>query len=189
MLLQKSFHKFVKAIGQYGPGYKPPTAYEVTEPPLKNQVVKTNNDSQAHKDTWKKNGYTVMTYAWTDRRGRSIMNFCVNCELGTCYLECIDASTDSHTAEYIFNVVDRCIEKVGEEYVIQVVTDNAAANLAAANMLKVKRPSIFWSSCAAHCIDLMLEKISKDARIKEALHKAKELTNFIYGHHSTFSLM
>lgn len=89
----------------------------------------------------------------------------------------------------ICGVVDACIEEVGEENVILVTTDNAAANLSAAKLLKARRPQIYWSSCAAQCIDLMLEKISRDQNIKGALSKAKELTTFIYAHHKTLSLM
>lgn len=71
------------------------------------------------------------------------------------------------------------------------MTDNAAANLAAATLLKVRvrQPHIYWSSCAAHCIDLMLEKISKNKMIKDTLSKVRELTTFIYAHHKTLSLM
>jgi len=64
-----------------------------------------------------------------------------------------------YTGEFIFEYVDSCIEKLGVEKVVQVVTDNAAKGL-----LYVKTEEaqyIFWSSCATHTLNLMLEDIGK----------------------------
>ena len=61
--------------------------------------------------------------------------------------------------KYIYELVDRCNEDIVPEKVVQVVTDNASVNTAAASLMKAKRPSIFWNVCADHCIDLMLEDI------------------------------
>ncbi|KAL1198481.1 hypothetical protein V5N11_022662 [Cardamine amara subsp. amara] len=72
-----------------------------------------------------------------------------------------DCSDDSHTAEYIYEYVKGCIEEIGVENVVQVVTDNAPNNMAAARLLKEKIPSIFWTSCAAHTNNLILESIAK----------------------------
>ena len=78
------------------------------------------------------------------------MNLCVNCSIGTSFLESKEASAESHTGELIFQYVDSCIEKLGAEKMVQVFTDNASNNMAAKDLLYVKRPNIFWSSCATH---------------------------------------
>ncbi|KAJ0014206.1 hypothetical protein Pint_20429 [Pistacia integerrima] len=49
----------------------------------------------------------------------------------------------------------------GEEHVIQVVTDGASNYVAIDRMLEKKRRKPFWSPCAAHCLDLILEDIGK----------------------------
>ncbi|KAI8522344.1 hypothetical protein RHMOL_RhmolUnG0001900 [Rhododendron molle] len=72
---------------------------------------------------------------------------------------------------------------------IQVVTDNASNNMAAAALLKLKRPNVFWTSCATHTINLMLEGIGKEAKFKDTIERAKKFTIFIYGHHRTLALM
>jgi selenocysteine lyase/cysteine desulfurase len=56
-------------------------------------------------------------------------------------------------------------------------------------MLKNKRPKIFWSSCATHTINLMVEAIGKLKQFGPVIAKAKELTIFLYAHHATLSLM
>ena len=45
--------------------------------------------------------------------------------------------------------------------VVQVISDNAANYVAAGRMLMDRYPSLFWTPCAAHYIDLMLEDMGK----------------------------
>ena len=54
--------------------------------------------------------------------------------------------------------------------------------MAAGRLFEVRHPTIFWTSCAAHCIDLMLEDIGKLAWIHEVVDKAKSITKYIYNH-------
>ncbi|TXG65963.1 hypothetical protein EZV62_007238 [Acer yangbiense] len=117
------------------------------------------------------------------------MNLCANCKEGTTFLSSKESSDVAHTGEHIFNYVLATIEEVGPENVVQVVTDNVSNNMAAAKMLKEKMPSIFWTSCATHTINLMLEGIGKLPRFKKTLDSAKSLTIFIYAHHTTLALM
>ncbi|CAN7057041.1 unnamed protein product [Brassica oleracea var. botrytis] len=130
-----------------------------------------------------------MTDSWTDMKRRSIMNLCANSRGGTCFLSSKDSSKDSHTGEYIFNYIDKCIEDLGAEMVVQVVTDNATNNVAAAKLLKEKRPRVFWTGCAAHTMDLMLEGISKLPGFAKVIEQAKAITIFVYAHHTTLSMM
>ncbi|XP_011627545.1 uncharacterized protein LOC105421529 [Amborella trichopoda] len=81
------------------------------------------------------------------------------------------------------------IEEVGEDLVIQVVTNNAARNLVEGHLLQHKKPCIFWTPFATHCIDLMLEAIGELTTIKGVLSKAKDVTVFMYSHTLTFSMM
>lgn len=100
-----------------------------------------------------------MTDAWSDRNRRSIMNLRVNCKEKIIFLSSKEASEDSHTIEYIFSYAEKCIEDIGPEYVIQVVADNALNNMAATDLMKIKRPSIYWTSCVTHTLNLMLESL------------------------------
>ncbi|WJX83613.1 hypothetical protein P8452_66264 [Trifolium repens] len=67
-----------------------------------------------------------------------IMNFLVHCSRGTVFIKSIDASNvASRNTEYYFNLLDKMVEEVGEEYVVQIVTDNEAALKAAGlNLMK-----------------------------------------------------
>jgi hypothetical protein len=78
---------------------------------------------------------------------------------------------------------------VGVDNVVQVVTDNASNNMGAKDMLKAKFPKIFWTSCATHTLNLMVEAIGKLKPFLSPITKAKEMTIFLYAHHKTLSLM
>ncbi|XP_052193854.1 uncharacterized protein LOC127802188, partial [Diospyros lotus] len=184
-----SFKLFVEAVGQFGPGFKPPSQYQLKEPLLKGEVDRIKELLKKHEEEWARTGCSIMTDAWTDRKRRSIMNLCVNSNAGTAFLSSRESSDEAHTSELIFEYVDKCIEQVGPQNVIQVVTDNVANNMGAAKLLKVKRPNIFWTSCATHTINLMLESIGKLPKYKKVIDQAKSFTIFIYAHHKTLSLM
>jgi hypothetical protein len=109
--------------------------------------------------------------------------------MGSSFLESKEVSEESHTGQLIFEYVDACIERVGAENVVQVVTDNASKNMAAKDLLFVKRPNIFWTSCATHTLNLMLEGMGKMKKFKGCIDQAKSLTIFIYSHHRTLALM
>ena len=56
-------------------------------------------------------------------------------------------------------------------------------------MLEKKRPHLFWTLCAAHCIDLIMEEIGKKKKIGEVIKACKGITRFIYDHSWLLSLM
>jgi len=50
---------------------------------------------------------------------------------------------------------------------VQVITDNASNYVLAGKMVEAKYKTIFWTPCAAYCIDLMLEDIGKVEWVKK----------------------
>ena len=81
------------------------------------------------------------------------------------------------------------VEETGEENVVQVVTDNEASFKAASMLLMEKQKHLFWSPCATHYIDLILEDIGSMKQIKETLDQAKMITGFIYNSLKVVNLM
>jgi len=81
------------------------------------------------------------------------------------------------------------VEDVGVANVVQVITDNAANYVAAGRLLCAKYPTIFWTPCAAHCIDLMLEDIGKLEWVQDVVQECKQITKYIYNHAWVLNLM
>ena len=157
---------------------------------LKQEVEKTNLIVEEHKLFWKKYGCTIMTDGWTDRKRRTILNFLVNSPRGTVFLKSIDACDICKTADKIFKMVDDIVEEVGEEDVIQIVTDNAANYKAAGELLMQKRKKLYWTPCAAHCIDLMLEDFEKKIPLHhDTIANGKKITTYIYSRTGLISLL
>ncbi|KAK4562223.1 hypothetical protein RGQ29_004902 [Quercus rubra] len=85
------------------------------------------------------------------------------------------------TAEKVCQMLDEVVDRVGEENVVQLVTDNAANYKLAGEMLMQKRKCLFWTPCAAHCLDLMLEDFEKKIKDhKYTIAKGKKITTYIY---------
>lgn len=184
-----SFKVAIEAIGQYGPGLKPPSYHELRVPLLQKEIDYTNGLLQNHREEWKKHGCSIMSDAWSDIKGRSIINFLVNSPAGTMFIKSVDASSYMHTADKLFDLLDAFIEEIGEANVVQVVTDNGANYVAAGRLLEVKRPNLYWTPCAAHCIDLMLEDIGKIPKVSKTLARAINLTSYIYTHTRLLDIM
>ncbi|XLS45017.1 hypothetical protein HN51_001882 [Arachis hypogaea] len=169
---------------------KPPSYDELRGKLLKKKVESTKLTVEEHKAEWKKSGCTIMTDGWTDKRRRTILNFLVNSPKETVFLKSINASDICKTAEKIFKMIDEVVEEVGEENVVQVVTDNAANYKKAGQILIKKRKDLYWTLCAAHCIDLMLEDFKKKLALhRDTIAKGRRLTTYIYSRTSLISLL
>jgi len=118
-----------------------------------------------------------------------IVNFMIYCDRSMIYHTSVDTTNISKTAEFIFSLMDKVIEEIGEENIVQVVTDTEASFKAVDHMLIEKRKHLFWSPCAAHCIDLMLEDIGSLKSVKETLDDAKMIISFVYNSLKVVNLM
>jgi hypothetical protein len=184
-----SFDLMLQSIGQYGEDLDGPTPYEMGGPILKKRKRRVEESFKAHRQCWELTGCTIMTDTWTDIRGRGVTNLVVHSAYGVVFLDSVDCSAVKKDGKYIFELVDSCIEEIGEKHVVQVVTDNASVNQAASTLLKAKRPNIFWNGCAAHSIDLTLEDIGKLPAVEAIITQARPVTVFLYAHTRVLSLM
>ncbi|KAL0329281.1 UNVERIFIED_CONTAM: hypothetical protein Sradi_4914800 [Sesamum radiatum] len=148
----------IEAIGQYGPGMKPPSYYEVRVKYLKKEMEHTNNILKAWEEDQAKYGCSLMADGWTDRKHLSLINFLVNSAKGIKFIGSVDASSSSHTGEKLFELLDKFVQQIGENNVIQVITD-ASANVLA---------------------DLMFENFFKIQNLKKTYEQAVMINGYIY---------
>ncbi|XP_066385285.1 uncharacterized protein [Miscanthus floridulus] len=144
---------------------------------------------EEHEQAWKMYGRTLMSDGRTDKRGRHLINFLVNSPAGTYFLESVDASSEVHDAFMLADLLEAKIEEIGNDKVVQVITDNGANYKAAGRILMERISTLYWNPCAAHCLDLMLEEIGNLKEFKKPIARAKRVTTFIYRHGRILSLM
>ncbi|CAN1324055.1 hypothetical protein LINPERPRIM_LOCUS32963, partial [Linum perenne] len=107
---EPEYYTMFELAARHGPGFKPPSYHEIRETLLKEELEEVESKLSIFRNEWTKVGCIIMSDGWTDRKRRSICNF-----------------------------LDDVVEKVGEENVIQVITDNASAYKAAGAKLMEKR--------------------------------------------------
>ncbi|KAM1606884.1 hypothetical protein ACFX1Z_027531 [Malus domestica] len=67
-------------------------------------------------------------------------------------------------AKYIAKLLKDVIKEVGLSNVVHIVTDNGLAFVKAGEIMMERYP-IYWTPCAAHCIDLIFEDIGKQESV------------------------
>ena len=87
------------------------------------------------------------------------------------FFKSVDASDQVKDANLLFRLLDEVVEEVEVQNVVQVITDNAANYVAAGRMLEEKHRTIWWTPCATHCLDLMLEDIGKIEWVKKTVEQ------------------
>jgi phosphoribosyl-ATP pyrophosphohydrolase len=124
------------------------------------------------------------------KKGHCICNFLINSPKGIVFLSSVDTSNMSKVADKVFEMLDVIIKRIGEENVVQVVTDIAANYKAAGQLLMEKRKILFWTPCVAHCIDLILEDFEKKLEVHQVIiAKGRRITSYIYSRTILISML
>ncbi|KAG5233223.1 DNA binding protein [Salix suchowensis] len=180
------------AVASIGPGFKGPSFHDLRGPLLKDVVHNVHEYILNIKADWRVYGCSIMADGWTNRRNAPIVNFLAYSPRGTVFLKSVDTSGLRKDKETLLEMFDEVVKEVGQENIVQFVSDNEASFKAAGKALQQRYGTFFWSPCAAHCIDLMLENIC-DPRyfpmIDETIKKARNITKFIYNHAWVLALM
>eukprot|EP00253_Pinus_taeda_P012389 PITA_12389 len=156
---------------------------------LQNEKLDCTKRLKDFRGSWAQTRCIVMSNGRTDQKGRTLINFLVSCPKGTMFIKSVHASAQIKDARTLCDLLDVFILEVGAENVVQVITDNAANYVVADRMLMDRHPTLFWTPCAAHCIDLMLEDVRKIPFVKDIVESSKSITKFIYNHTSVLILM
>jgi hypothetical protein len=183
------YHAMFEAVAILGPRLEGPSYNDLRGHLLQGEKVDCTQRLARLRESWETTGCTVMSDGWTDTKGRSILNFLVSCPRGTMFIKSVDASAYTKDAQLLCELMDGFIQEIGPQYVLQVVTDNVANYVVAGRLLMERYPTLYWSPCASHCIDLMLEDMGKIPWIKATIDSARSVTKYIYNHTYVLSLM
>eukprot|EP00253_Pinus_taeda_P002536 PITA_02536 len=164
-----------KMMAGFGKGYVPPSSETLRTTILKRSKERVTNNLQKIKDSWKETRCTILSDG----------NFAKSCNNKSRQWA---AQGNKKTSEFIFKILEEAILEVGEENVVQVITDSASNCVGAGKMVMDKYRKIYWTPCAAHCLDLLLHDLAKFPWINETLRRGKQISHFIFNNQLTLSL-
>ncbi|KAI0499632.1 hypothetical protein KFK09_017840 [Dendrobium nobile] len=94
----------------------------------------------------------------------------------------MDASDIVKDATNLCSLFSEVVEWVGPKNIVQLVTDNVANYKKVGELLQTRFNNIYWSPCAAHCLNLILKDLGSMPLIEDLAKKASKVTIFAYNH-------
>ncbi|XP_031278541.1 uncharacterized protein LOC116136999 [Pistacia vera] len=165
-----------------GPRYKHPNYHALRVNLLRDAKKEVQLLIDSYRKIWKNVGCTLMADGWTDNSHRSLINFMMYCPKGVCFVKSVDASDVVKDAGTLLKMFEEVALWIGPNSIVHFVSDNGSNYKAVGRMLSEKYPSITWSPCAAHSINLVLKDIAEMDHIVYLARRASEVTKFIYNH-------
>lgn len=147
-----------KKIGEFGPGFSPPTYHSMRNDLLDKcyegvkervQRIILSNISLS--------GCTIVSDGWSNVQRRPLINVMVVSPRGETFVKAVDSSGMIKSGSYIADVLTSIIEEVGAMHVVQIVMDNAKNCRSAGRILKMRFPHIYPSGCNTHSLNLVLK--------------------------------
>ena len=107
----KAFKLMLEAVESYGPHLKPPSFHELRVPLLQKELEYTKGLLKNHKVQKNKYGCSIMSDGWTDRKGRTLINFLVNCPTKAMFVKSDDASDYTKTRDKLAELLYILLKK------------------------------------------------------------------------------
>lgn len=183
------FHKMLELVGQYGHGLMGPPSQLISGQFLQEEIASLKTHLADYKASWASTGCSILADSWRDTQGRTLINFLSSGPSGMYFVSSVDATEVVEDAFSLFKLLDKVVEEMGEENVVQVITRNTPSYVTAGKMLGEKRRNLFWTPCATDCIDQMLEDFLKMRCVGECVEKGQIITKFIYNQIWLINLM
>ncbi|XP_054797523.1 uncharacterized protein LOC129302636 [Prosopis cineraria] len=181
------FQPMIDAFTAIGPGYKGPSYHAMRTKLLLDTKKEVQLMVDSFRNFWDDIGCTIMADGWQDQANRQLINFLVYSPRGIVFIKSVDASDIVKDAQNLCNLFTEMVDFVGVTNVVHLVIDNAANYKAAGQLLCDKFPSIFWSPCAAHYLNLILGDIGKMDIVIGLATRASMVTKFVYNHAFLFA--
>nr|KYP40472.1 hypothetical protein KK1_038197 [Cajanus cajan] len=98
------------------------------------------------KSTWNAKGVSIVSNGWKNIQRRHLINFMAISEGGPIFLKAINVSDEIKNKHYMANKMIEVIKEVGEQNVVQIITDNAHVCKGARMIVEISFPKFFWTS-------------------------------------------
>ena len=115
------YQSIIDIIVELGLGIKGPIGFQIRNTYLEEEVQELEVYITTLKAKWPTYGCIIMCDGWSSRTRNLIINFMI------CYdrsMILVDTTNILKTTNYVFSFMDKVVEEVGKENVVQVVIDN-----------------------------------------------------------------
>jgi hypothetical protein len=155
------------------------------------QVERVEEELLEWKDTIEQYGVAITTDGWTGGNKVEFYNYMVVTHKGPYFHDAVDVSelAVTHDAPFIAEGVIKCIDEVGSDNVVVVITDGPTPMRNSWKIIEDKYPTIVCNWCADHVLDLLLEDIGKLPFFAESVLEARAVVKFINNHKYTLDLL
>ncbi|KAG9151473.1 hypothetical protein Leryth_015084 [Lithospermum erythrorhizon] len=184
-----SFRLMIDAIAAQGAEVATPSYHDLRSWILKSSVQEMRNDSDQYIHSWERNGCSVLVEEWITEKDKTLLVFLVHSAEGVIFLRSVDISSFRDSVDAINELLKEVVEEVGIGNVLQVITSVDELYVLAGQRLVETHPTIYYTPCAAHSIELMLEDIQKLDWVDSVLERAKYISRFLYNHSAVLSMM
>ncbi|XP_058096049.1 uncharacterized protein LOC131241284 [Magnolia sinica] len=184
-----SYQQMIEAVSKCGQGFRGPSSEALRTTWLQRIKSEVILQSREMEKEWSITGCTIIADTWTDNKSRALINFLVSSPSGTFFHKSVDASMYFKNTKCLSDLFDSVIQDCGPENVVQVITDNALNYVGVGNHILQNYSTIFWSPCASHCLNLILEDFCKIDWVHRCISQAQSVSRFIYNHMWILDLM
>ena len=123
------FHKMLDMVRRSGPEWKCPSAQALSDQLLQEEMVSIKKNQMEMKASWMVSGCTIMMDRWNVAEDQNVVKLLVTSPQGTSFISSVEVSDFSQDPTRIFELMDRTVEEVGEENVVQVDYESLAIAL------------------------------------------------------------
>ncbi|XP_052204042.1 uncharacterized protein LOC127809319 [Diospyros lotus] len=125
------------------------------------QQEKTNVEKllEPIKSTWLGKGVSIVTDGWSDPQRRPLINFLVVSENRPMFIKSMNCSSEVKDKQFIAILMKEVIDEVGDQKIVQIITDNSANCKGAGKIIEGMFPHIYWTPCIVHTLNLALKNI------------------------------
>ncbi|CAN0837568.1 hypothetical protein LINGRAHAP2_LOCUS1844, partial [Linum grandiflorum] len=183
------FPPLVDAIVSEGHHFLPPSYHDIRGWILKSSLEEVKSNVNILMSTWERTGCSVLVDQWRTSTGRTLLIFLASSPGGVVFLKSVDASDTLNSPDCLYDLFKSVVEEVGPRHVLQVITSVEDPYVIAGKKLSETFPTLYWSPCAASCIELILNDFTKLEWINAIIEQARCITRFVYNHTTVLNMV
>lgn len=167
------------------PSFQLPSRYRLSSSYLDAQFVEM--EGNINKQLEEAKNLHLQCDGWSNLRNESIINFIIS-KPEPIFVKFEMTKSNSHTAEYLSQLIINVMEKHGPEKFLVVIGDNAANMKAAFNLVVEKFPHVVPLGCLAHLLHLLCSDILSCPTMKTFMANVVEVVKTIKNSHVLLAL-